>query len=59
MKLKVVNLLGEEVSILVNEVKYPGSYETEFNASQLSSGVFFAILQTPEARVTQSMLLIK
>jgi hypothetical protein len=59
VKLKVVNLLGEEVSILVNEVKYPGSYETEFNASQLSSGVFFAILQTPEARLTQSMLLIK
>jgi hypothetical protein len=59
VKLKVVNLLGEEVSMLVNEVKYPGKYETEFNASHLGSGLYIAILQTPEARLTRSMLLIK
>jgi hypothetical protein len=52
-------ILGEEVSTLVNGVKYPGNYETEFDASQLSSGVYFTILQTLEARLTRSLLLIK
>ena len=59
VKLKIINVLGEEVEILVDEIKYPGSYEIEFNASQLSSGVYIALLQTTEAQLTRSMLLIK
>ena len=44
---------------LVNETKYPGSYEVEFNASHLSSGVYIAVLQTEETMLTRTMLLIK
>jgi hypothetical protein len=57
--LKVVNILGEVVKILIEEVKYPGNYEVEFYAGNLSSGVYIAVLQTNEAQLAKAMLLIK
>ncbi len=46
--LKVYDILGREVSALVNEQKPAGSYEVKFNASNLSSGVYFyRITATP------------
>jgi len=39
--LKVYDLLGKEVSTLVNEYKSAGSYNVEFNAGNLSSGIYF------------------
>ena len=39
--LKVFDVLGREVATLVNEEKPAGSYEVEFNASSLSSGIYF------------------
>ncbi len=39
--LKVFDVLGNEISILVNEEKSPGSYEVEYNAAALPSGVYF------------------
>jgi hypothetical protein len=59
INLKIINILGEEIDVLVNEIKYPGSYETEFNANHLSSGVYIAVLQTTEAQLSKAMLLIK
>jgi hypothetical protein len=59
VKLIVTNILGEVVKILVDEIKYPGNYEVEFNAAALSSGVYIAVLQTNEAQLTQAMHLIK
>jgi hypothetical protein len=38
--LKIYDLLGREISTLVNENKTPGNYEVKFNASGLSSGVY-------------------
>jgi hypothetical protein len=38
--LKVYDVLGNEVATLVNEEKAVGSYEIEFNASSLPSGVY-------------------
>jgi len=37
--------LGNEIATLVNEEKAAGSYEIEFNASSLSSGIYFYKLQ--------------
>ncbi len=37
----VYGVTGEEIATLVNEVKEAGNYEIEFNALQLSSGVYF------------------
>jgi len=39
--LKVFDVLGKEVAILVNEEKSAGSYDTEFNASHLASGIYY------------------
>ena len=41
VSLKVYDVLGNEVATLVNEEKPSGSYEVEFNASHLSSGIYF------------------
>jgi hypothetical protein len=39
--LKVYDVLGREISTLVNEEQKPGNYETVFDASKLSSGVYY------------------
>ncbi|MEJ2613913.1 MAG: T9SS type A sorting domain-containing protein, partial [Ignavibacteriaceae bacterium] len=39
--LKVYDILGREVADLVNDVKTPGNYKVNFNASNLASGVYF------------------
>ncbi|WP_337873283.1 T9SS type A sorting domain-containing protein, partial [Ignavibacterium sp.] len=44
--LKVYDLLGNEVATLVNDYKSAGNYEVEFNASNLSSGIYFYTLIT-------------
>jgi hypothetical protein len=36
----IYDLTGQEVTVLVNEVKQPGTYEIEFNAENLASGVY-------------------
>ncbi len=58
--LKVYDLMGREVAILIqNERKAPGNYEISFNASNLSSGVYFYKLQTQSYVETKRMVLIK
>ena len=41
VKLKVYNLLGKEIKILINKSMNPGIYTTDFDGSNLSSGVYF------------------
>ena len=41
VSLKVYDLLGKEVATLVNDQKHAGKYEVTFNATDLSSGVYF------------------
>lgn len=57
--LKVFDLLGNEVATLVNEEKPVGSYEVEFDASKLSSGIYFYRLQAGNFIQTKKMLLLK
>ncbi len=57
--LKVYNLLGQEVATLVNEVQKSGTYEVEFNATQLSSGIYIYTLQSAGLLQSRKMLLIK
>jgi hypothetical protein len=59
VSLKVYDVLGNEVATLVNEEKPAGSYEVNFNASQLSSGIYFYKLQTGNFAETKKMLLLK
>lgn len=41
VRFSIFNTLGQTISEMVNEVKDAGSYEQSFNASQLSSGIYF------------------
>ncbi len=57
--LKVYDVLGKEVAILVNEEKLIGNYEVEFNAENLPSGVYFYRLQAGSFVETKKMVLMK
>ena len=57
--LKVYDLLGREVATFVDEYKPAGRYEVEFDASNLSSGVYLYRLQAGEQFLTKKMTLIK
>ncbi len=59
VQLKVFDVLGNEVATLVNEYKPAGSYEIEFNASQLSSGVYYYQLRLVDKVETRKMVLLK
>lgn len=57
--LKIYNLLGQEVSVLVNNFMNAGTYTYNFNAVNLSSGVYFYVLKAGSFSYTKRMLLIK
>ncbi len=62
VSLKVYNSLGQEVSTLVNETIQAGTYKVNFNASGLSSGVYYYVLRTGnnnEFVKTNKMILLK
>jgi Tol biopolymer transport system component len=57
--IKVYDVLGNEVATLVNKEKPTGSYEVEFNATALPSGVYFYRLQAGSFVETKKMVLMK
>ena len=57
--LKVFDVLGKEVAILVNEELLPGSYKAEFNGADLPSGVYFYKLETDNFTEVKRMILLK
>ncbi len=59
ISLKVYDVLGNEVTALVNEEKSAGVYEVEFDASQLSSGIYFYKLRAGNFIQTKKMILLK
>jgi hypothetical protein len=59
VKLVVYDILGREVATLVNEFKQAGIYDVPFNASSLSSGVYFYRIETKSFTQTKKMLLVK
>jgi YVTN family beta-propeller protein len=59
VSLKVFNVNGREVENLINENKIAGSYEINFNASNLSSGVYFYRLNTSSFSSIMKMTLVK
>ena len=59
VQLKVYDVLGNEVATLVNEEKPAGNYQIEFNAANLSSGVYFYKLQAGSFTESKKMILSK
>lgn len=59
VKLEVYDILGKKVATLVDGFQNAGQYKIDFNGSQLSSGIYFYQLSTPEQVITKKMVLIK
>ncbi len=61
--LKIYNVLGNEIAVLMDEIKPAGKYEIEFNSSSetrnLVSGIYFYKLQVGEFTETRKMILLK
>ena len=57
--LRVFNLLGQEVATLLNSEKTAGVYEASFDASTLSSGIYFYTLEAKNFTSTKKMVLLK
>jgi len=59
VSIKVYDVLGNEITTLVNEEKTIGSYEVELNAMSLPSGIYFYRLQAGDYIETKKMVLLK
>ena len=57
--LKVFDVLGREIATLINEELQPGSYAKIFDATGLSSGVYFYRLTTPSFTQSRAMMVIR
>ncbi|NNJ52453.1 MAG: T9SS type A sorting domain-containing protein [Ignavibacteriaceae bacterium] len=57
--LKIYDILGNEVTTLVEEELFAGEYEIEFNASELTSGAYFYQLKAGNYIDTSKMILLK
>jgi murein tripeptide amidase MpaA len=59
IKVIVYNALGEKVTELVNAIHSPGIYQIEFDAANLSSGIYFLTMQGRHRMKSQKMLLTR
>ena len=59
VELKVYDILGREVATLVNKKQKSGSYKVQFNANNLSSGIYFYRLTAGDFSKTKKLILLK
>jgi hypothetical protein len=59
VSLKVFDIMGREIATLVNETKSVGSYAVQFNAVNLSGGVYLYRLQSGSLTLTKKLILLK
>lgn len=57
--LVVYDILGREITVLVNEKQNSGRYSISFNGSNLTSGIYYYSLLVDSKRLTKSMVLLK
>jgi len=59
LNLKIFNSLGKEVQSIVKDYSTAGTYEINFNGSELSSGIYFYKMEINNFSQTRKMLLLK
>jgi len=59
VKLAIYNMLGEEVATIVNATQKAGRYEVNFNASELSSGVYVYRIEAGNFISSKKLILLK
>jgi hypothetical protein len=59
VSIKLYNIIGEEVATIVNEIKSAGNYQTNFNAANLTSGIYFYKINAEGFSEAKKMILLK
>ncbi len=59
VSLKIYDVLGKEIAVLVNQQLKPGIYEIDWNAENITSGVYFYSLSTDNYKQTRKMVIVK
>ena len=59
VSIKIFDVIGNEIATLVNEEKPAGTYEVEFNAANISAGVYYYSIVTEGFVQTKKMILLK
>jgi len=59
VNLKIYDMLGREVAVLVNEPQNAGNHSVKFNAANLSSGIYIYTLQTGKFISTKKLMFLK
>ncbi len=59
VNIKVYNITGKEIATLVNKEQGPGAYTVNFNAGNLSSGIYFYRISAGQFSTVRKMILIK
>ncbi|MGF1669243.1 MAG: FG-GAP-like repeat-containing protein, partial [Balneolaceae bacterium] len=59
VKLVVYDLLGRQITVLVNDIQPAGNHEILFDANKLSSGIYIYRLESGEMNLTRKMMLVK
>jgi len=57
--IKVYDILGREIAVLVNELKTEGTYSVQFDGSNLSSGIYFYRIEAGKFSQTKKLVLTK
>jgi len=57
--LKISNLFGKEIKLIMNEMKEPGRYLVETDVSDLGAGLYFYSLITEDEMITRNMAVVK
>ena len=57
--IKLYNIIGEEVAVLVDEIRSSGEYQISFNGTDLNNGLYFYTLTYGDKVMTKKMLLLK
>jgi hypothetical protein len=59
VKLRIFDILGNEVTALVDGFKQAGVYTVTFDASKYATGLYFYTIEAGDFRQTKKMLLVK
>lgn len=59
VKLTIYNILGQKVATLLNQEMKAGSHSVDFNASRMSSGVYFYGIEAGDVKIHKKMMLLK
>jgi hypothetical protein len=59
VEIKVYDVMGKEVAVLVNEFKSAGTYAVDFDAGNFSSGIYFYSIKSGDFTAIKKMVLVK